>query len=363
MAKRLGVLTSGGDCSGLNAAIRAVVHTAIGCYGYEVYGIRRGTSGLIRRPIEAIPLNLKNCDSSLLRTAGTFLGTTNKDDPFNFPDENGNRTNRSEDFIAGYKELGLDALIGIGGDGSIALLRRLAQQGQIPFVAIPKTIDNDIAHTERAIGYSSVLSVVVEALDRLQSTAASHERIMVLEVMGRDAGHIALSAGIAGGADAILIPEIPYCLHALTRKIQETWARGQEHFIIIVSEAVKTVDGDHLTITYPDNRVRYSGIGQYLGQRTSQLTNRETRFSVLGHTQRGSIPCPWDRVLASAFGKYAVDLVAQGCFDHMVAWQGDKVCHVPIAQVVGNFNVVETDGVLVKTAASLGIYLGEIGAS
>ncbi len=190
--KRIGILTSGGDCSGLNAVIRAVVNCAVDTYGWEVLGIRQATLGLMTRP----PLT----------AGGTMLGTTNKGDPFAFPMADGSVSDRSEEIIAGYHELGLDALIGIGGDGSLAILRRLAQQGGINLVGIPKTIDNDIGVTEHAIGFDTAVNIATEALDRLHFTAASHSRVMILEVMGRDAGHIAISAGIAGGANVILIP-------------------------------------------------------------------------------------------------------------------------------------------------------------
>jgi 6-phosphofructokinase 1 len=207
--RRIGILTSGGDCAGLNAALRAVVHRAVEGYGWEVIGIRQGTAGLLARPVDAQPLEISLFNGTLLRTGGTILGTTNRGDPFDYPLPDGSRLDRSEEVIDGYRQLGLDALIGIGGDGSLDILRRLAQQGGINLVGIPKTIDNDLGHTEVSIGYASAVTVATDALDHLQPTAASHSRVMVLEVMGRDAGHIALSAGIAGGADVILIPEIP----------------------------------------------------------------------------------------------------------------------------------------------------------
>ncbi len=219
-SKRIGILTSGGDCSGLNAVIRAVVHCA--CEkDWEVLGIRQATLGLMARPPQFTKLEIDQVDP-LLTSGGTMLGTTNKGDPFAFPMPDGSLCDRSEEIIAGYHQLGLDALIGIGGDGSLAILRRLAQQGGINLVGIPKTIDNDIGITEHAIGFDTAVNIATEALDRLHFTAASHSRVIILEVMGRDAGHIAIAAGIAGGADVILIPEIPYSIDHICHKIKPT---------------------------------------------------------------------------------------------------------------------------------------------
>ena len=218
MVKRIGVLTSGGDCAGLNAAIRAITHHAIHNYNWQVFGIHKGTTGLITRPLDYRELTIESLGVGIIRSGGTLLGSTNKDNPFNFPNADGTRSDRSNDFIEGYHQLGLDALIGIGGDGSMKILRDLAQKGGINLVTIPKTIDNDLGSTENAIGYATAVDVAMEALDRLQPTAASHQRVMVLEVMGRDAGHIAIASGIAGGADVILVPEISYKLENVYKK-------------------------------------------------------------------------------------------------------------------------------------------------
>src|SRR5215471_5983452 len=224
--KTIGILTSGGDCGGLNAVIRSVVHRAAH-YDWRVLGIRDGTMGLMERPLRASQLDLSVVDGNMMRMGGTILGTTNKGNPFAFPMPDKTTKDRSEEVIAGVRELGLDAVIGIGGDGSFAILRKLAQQGKIPLVGVPKTIDNDIGLTETSIGFDTAVAVATEALDRLQPTAASHARVMLLEVMGRDAGHIALHAGIAGGADIILIPEIPYQIESVARKIQEIRSQGR----------------------------------------------------------------------------------------------------------------------------------------
>ncbi|AFZ20870.1 ATP-dependent 6-phosphofructokinase [Allocoleopsis franciscana] len=356
--KRIGILTSGGDCAGLNAVIRAVTHRAVGTYGWDVMGIYRATQGLMSRPVQAIELDLDKVDS-ILTKGGTMLGTTNKGNPFAFPMPDGTFHDCSEDIIEGYRQLGLDALIGIGGDGSLAILRKIAQQGNLNFVAIPKTIDNDVGITERSIGFDTAVNIATEALDRLHFTAASHDRVMILEVMGRDAGHIAISAGIAGGADVILIPEIPYTLDNVCRKIQEHQAQGRNFSLVVVSEAVCTEQGE--TVTWSDRfgECRLGGIGQYLADRLSTCTGAETRVTVLGHTQRGGIPSPLDRLIASAFGVAAVDLIADEKYDHMVTWQQRQVVYVPIQEALGHYQAVDPQGTLVKTARGLQICLGD----
>jgi 6-phosphofructokinase len=253
-------------------------------------------------------------------------------------------------------------LIGVGGDGSHAIMRRLAQQGGIPYIAIPKTIDNDLGITENSIGFTTAIDVATEALDRLQPTAASHDRVMILEVMGRDAGHIALSAGIAGAADIILIPEIPYDLEGIANKIRSISKRGRNFALVVVSEAVRTENGDPLTIKDISGRQRYGGIGHYLSDRISEVTEAETRFMVLGHVQRGGQPDSTDRILASAFGVRAVDLIYENKFDRMVAWQNRQVVDVPILDAIKHYRAVDVNDTLVRTAMGLGIYIGNVSA-
>ena len=360
---RVGLLTSGGDCAGLNAVIRAVVKRAVLGYGWQVFGIRQATHGLVARPVDAVELTPDSV-AGILHLGGTLLGTTNRGNPFAYPREDGGTVDRSAEIAAGYHELGLGALIGVGGDGSLAILRQLAQQGDWRLIGIPKTIDNDLGHTERAIGFSSAVEIATEAVDRLHVTAASHSRVMVLEVMGRDAGHIALSAGIAGGADVILIPEIPYPLAAVGAKIDERRRRGRDFSIVVVAESVRGQAGE--TITYKDahGQSRYGGIGALVAHQIGLRTQAETRVTVLGHVQRGGSPAPLDRVLASAFGVYAVDLIAAGRFDRMVAWQNRAVVDVAIEEAVAQYQVVDPDDALVHTARGLGIAFGdEIGAT
>ncbi len=357
--KRIGILTSGGDCAGLNAAVRAVVHRAIHGYGWRVFGIRDGSLGLMNRPLDVVELDLSLVTGDMLRQGGTILGTVNKGDPFAYPMPDGSLKDRSSEFVAGYRELGLDALVVIGGDGSMAILNRLCRQGCIPMVGIPKTIDNDVAQTDYAIGYSTALTVASEALDRLAPTAASHHRVMILEVMGRDVGHIALSTGIAGGADVILIPEIHYSLSGITDRIAEVRREGRNHALVVVAEGCKTENGESITQLHLGGEARYGGIGQYLGDRLAELAGAETRVTVLGHDQRGGMPAMRDRLIASAFGVYAVDLISQGRTDRVVAWQHGAVVDVPLSEVAGITRCVDPYGTLANTARGLGIYIGD----
>lgn len=356
--KRIGILTSGGDCAGLNAVIRAVVYRATGTYNWEVLGIRQATNGLMQRPPQALNLDIEKVDP-WLTTGGTMLGTTNTGDPFAYPMPDGSLMDRSEDIIEGYHQLGLSALIGIGGDGSLAILRRIAQQGNLNLVAIPKTIDNDVGITERSIGFDTAVNIATEALDRLHFTAASHSRVMIIEVMGRDAGHIAISAGIAGGADVILIPEIPYTIANICNKLRERQEKGKNYSIIVVAEAVRTEDGEPVTFTNRLGQKRLGGIGQYLADTISTCSGAETRVIVLGHIQRGGTPSPLERLIASAFGVAAVDLIAEEKYDQVVTWQNRQVMSVPIADAISKYSAVDPQGTLVKTAHGLGIYLGD----
>jgi 6-phosphofructokinase 1 len=357
--RRIGILTSGGDCAGLNAIIRAVVNHAKRAHGWDVIGIRNGTDGLLARPVAMTPLDFDSVPGYVMMMSGTILGTTNRGNPFEDRDAAGNLVDHSDIILEGYAALGLDALIGVGGDGSLAILRQLAVKGDWNLVGVPKTIDNDVALTDSATGFSTAVSVATEALDRLHFTAASHQRVMILEVMGRDAGHIALRAGVAGSADVILIPEIPYRMAAITRKITRRAARGKNYSLVIVAESVRTEDGEQLTRTESGGGKRYGGIGHWLAQRLAKDTGAETRVTVLGHLQRGGNPTYVDRLLASSFGVAAVDLIAEGRFDRMVAWQGRRVTDVPLSEVVVGPVLVDPDDPLVHTARALGISLGD----
>ena len=358
MSKKIGILTSGGDCAGLNAVIRAVVHHA-DQLGWEVIGILNGTHGLISRPVAYRVLTPHEFDGNILRMGGTILGTMNKGGVFNYPMPDGTTKDLSGDIIEGVKMLGLDAIIGIGGDGSFAILKKLAEMGGFKMVGIPKTIDNDLGHTEVSVGFDTAVAVATEALDRLQPTAASHDRVMVLEVMGRDAGHIALAAGVAGGADVILIPEIAYKLENIAQKIADVKESGRNFGLVVVSEAVKTENGEKAQVTYADGQVRYGGIGQYIADKLSEMTGSESRVTVLGHVQRGSQPSSFDRIIASAFGVHAVKLIQEGKFDRMVSWNNRKVMDVPIEDAIAAYQDVHEDDTLVETARGLGISFGD----
>lgn len=356
--KRIGILTSGGDCAGLNAVIRAVTHCGVGVHGWKVLGICKATLGLMSRPAQVMPLEMEKVDR-LVAMGGTILGTTNKGDPFAFPMADGTVVDRSAEIIEGYHSLGLDALIGVGGDGSLAILRKIAQQGGINLVGIPKTIDNDVGITERSIGFDTAVNIATEAIDRLHFTAASHNRVMIVEVMGRDAGHIALNAGIAGGAHIILIPEIAYKMENIGRYIKKRQTLGQDYTIVVVSEAVCTDSGEVVQQTGQFGEFHLGGIGQYLADEIATQTGAETRVTVLGHTQRGGISSPLDRILASAFGVGAVELVAQRKYDYMVTWQNRQVVSVPILDAIKDYRAVDPEETLVKTARGLGICFGD----
>lgn len=357
--KRIGILTSGGDCAGLNAVIRAVVLHAT-TLGWDVVGILDGTHGLLCEPPQIKPLTVADVDTVVLRQGGTILGTTNKGDPFAYPMPDGTTKDRSGEIINNWKKLNLEAMIGIGGDGSLAILQRLANQGGIPLIGIPKTIDNDLGMTETAVGFDTAVAVATEALDRLQPTAASHDRIMVLEVMGRDAGHIALACGIAGGADVILIPEIPYTMEKIAAHITRIREdQGRNFALVVVSEAVRATDGSTLTRDFHGGQKRLGGIGMHIAEQISGLCNAETRVTALGHVQRGGQPSPQDRMLAAAFGVHAVQLIKDDKKDRMVAWSHREVIDVSISEAIKQNRQVEMDSTLMRTARGMGICFGD----
>lgn len=351
--KRVGILTSGGDCPGLNTVIRAVVSHATLTYGWEVVGISYATKGLQEKT--TVPLTLHGLDlrgiDPLLSMGGTILGSINKGDTLAHVDE----------IMAGYQALKLDALIGIGGDGSLAILSKLQHQGNWQFIAIPKTIDNDVALTERVVGFDTAVNTVVDALNRLTFTAASHDRVMIVEVMGRTAGHLALHSGIAGGADVILIPEIPYTIKDICAHLGELRDRWGRRFAIVV-----VAEGAHI----PDDSLNYAacskpscGIGQLIADELRSCSHEtiDIRAAVLGHIQRGGIPSALDRLVASAFGKAAVDLIANGKSGEMVAWQNGEVVALPLEAVLAKSpSLVDPHNYLVETARSLGIYVGNL---
>ena len=354
--KKIGILTSGGDCGGLNAAIRSIFFRAKNKYGMTVFGIKNGTTGLVQRPLDFIELNQKTFSGYLLKQGGTFLGTTNKGS-LKAKDK---IVDQEKLLIDGYHQLGLDGLIIIGGDGSMNILQKIAKKGNLKIVAIPKTIDNDVGATDFSIGFDTAVNVATQALDNLHSTAVSHSRSMILEVMGRDAGHIALSSGIAGGADVILIPEIKYSIKGIINKLNEMKKRDVKHSLIVVAEAVKMENGKKVIHEFKDGQKRLGGIGEYIANQIMSKTDIECRVTALGHVQRGAPPTANDRILASAFGVYAVDLLKKGKFDKMVAYKNRKIIDVTINEAIKTYKNVERNDPLVETALSLGIYIGDI---
>lgn len=354
--KRIGILTSGGDCPGLNAVIRAVVSHATLTYDWIVVGIPYATQGLLERKVVALnrhSMDLRGIDP-LLNMGGTILGTVSK----------GDTLAQAEELIASYHALELDGLVAIGGDGSLGILHQIALQGNWNLIAIPKTIDNDVALTEWAIGFDTAVNTVTEALNRLTFTAASHDRVMIVEVMGRGAGHLALHSGIAGGADVILIPEIPYSIEGICthlKNLREQWSR--KFAIVVVAEGIKPVPGSPLCGGDAAGLPSGCGMGQYIADQISRCSDHpvELRVSVLGHIQRGGIPLALDRTLAAAFGKTAVDLVAQNQRNQMVAWQSGRVVAVPLEVALAQSPTsVDPNSPLVQTARSLGTYVGEV---
>ena len=347
--RKIGVLTSGGDCAGLNAVIRAVTDAAAG-RGWEVLGLRNGHLGLLQSPPEVTPLTLDSVRADLLRLGGTVLGTTTKGDPFAYPGAGGAKIDRSGEVLAALKALAIDALVVIGGDGSMRLFDRLLTPAGIPWVGVPKTIDNDVPGTEFAVGFYTAVEVVSQALDRLATTAASHGRIMVLEVMGRDSGFIALYGGIAGGADAILMPEFAYDLDAVAAHVRQITPDRPSPVLVVVAEGARQPK---------EERRKKANVGFAIAKGLESRTGFDSRCTVLGHVQRGGAPGAFDRVLGSAFGARAVHVLAAGESKRMVAWRGGFVTDIPINEVVSGPSFVSADSQIVRTARRLGIYLGE----
>ncbi len=360
MSKRIGVVTGGGDCPGLNAVIRAVAKASAN-RGWDCIGVLGGYEGLLELR-QTIPLDYQIL-SGLLPRGGTILGTANRG---RFSAKVGHGENRAlpkellEGVKAGMDSLGLFALVSIGGDGSLSIAQQLFEYG-IPVVGVPKTIDNDLEGTLFTFGFDSAVSCATDALDRLHTTAESHNRVMVLEVMGRYAGWIALYAGVAGGADVILIPEIPFSYESVCTKIQERVNLGKNFTIIIVAEGARGKDGGFITSRAHSKtgEARLGGIGTIVSAEIEKCTGKESRVCVLGHLQRGGSPTTFDRALCSIFGATAVELIAAGEFGKMVAFTGPQVGSIKISDAIGKLKVVRPDGNLVRTARALGICFGD----
>ncbi|MDA8376151.1 MAG: ATP-dependent 6-phosphofructokinase [Planctomycetia bacterium] len=359
--KRVGVLTSGGDCPGLNAVIRAIAKTAIQQYGIEVWGIEDGFIGLIQNRMQ--PMRVTDV-SNILTLGGTILGTNNKCDPRRYAIKNNgqihyaNVTDRCLEHIALRQ---LDALIVIGGDGSMAVAGHLIQQG-VACIGVPKTIDNDLIGTDVTFGFGTAVAIASDAIDRIHTTAASHHRAMIIEVMGRNAGWIALHAGMASGADVILIPEIPFDIRKICGAVVQRSNQGKRSSILCISEGAMPKGGKQTVArmdpTSPDP-IRLGGVGQVVGTEIEKATGIETRTAVLGHVQRGGEPTAADRVLATQFGYAAVELLAQDRMGRLVALQAGKITDVDIMEVVGKQRLVPLDSPLLQAARAIGTCFGD----
>lgn len=357
--RRIGVLTGGGDCPGLNAVIRGVVKAALNDFRYEVVGIMDSFDGLIQPCCTKM---LSESDvSGILHRGGTILGSTNRGNPFEHTvTENGKEVVKdiSEIVIRRIRDLNIDALVVIGGDGTQKIALEFFKRG-VPLVGVPKTIDNDLSCTDITFGFDTAVNTVTDAIDKLHTTAESHHRIMAIEVMGRDAGWIALYAGMAGGADVILIPEIPFKMDAICSKIRERAELGRKFSLVCVAEGAKA-DGEESTFHETvDGQKRLGGIGQKVADRISEMTGIESRVTVLGHVQRGGTPSPFDRVLATRFGYMAVKLISERKFGHMVGLRTPKIVSSPIADAVGTYKLVDLKSDVVETARGMGICLGD----
>jgi ATP-dependent phosphofructokinase / diphosphate-dependent phosphofructokinase len=348
----IGIATGGGDAPGLNAVIRAATRAAILGHKWKVIGIPDGFDGLIW-PEKSFELTLERV-SGILPRGGTILGTTNRGNPFSYKiEENGKEVVRdiSDQVIANTKKLGIDAVITIGGDGSQKIGHELFLKG-MKVVGVPKTIDNDLSATELTFGFDTALHTVSDAIDKIHTTAASHHRVMVVEVMGRDCGWIALAGGIAGGAHVILIPEIPFSIDNVCKSIADREKTGRDFTIVVVAEGVK------LQNEFKEQR-RASTVGNLIGNAIAHRSHKEVRVSVLGHIQRGGTPSPFDRVLATRFGVAAVELVAKREFGKMVALRAGSIVTVDLVSAIGRLKSVHPDGELVHTARAIGIGFGD----
>ncbi len=360
ICKTLGILTGGGDCPGINAVIRAVAKKAMYDYDMRIIGIEDGYEGMVHNRHR----HLSNRDvSGILTLGGTILGTTKKINPYRYPVKRGEKldfTDMSKRAINNIKELGLDCLVVIGGDGTLGIAYKFFRDG-LPIVGIPKTIDNDILGTDLTFGFDTAMSIATEGIDRLHTTAQSHHRVMVVEVMGHNAGWLALCSGMAGGGDIILIPEIPYKISAIVERVRERHKTGKRFSIVVIAEGAKPKGGSVVIqrmVKESSDPIRLGGVGFVLGDQIEKATGIETRAVVMGHLQRGGSPTSFDRLLATQLGSKAVDLIVSGSFGNMVAMQSSKLVKVSLKDVAKGHRSVPTDSPLIKTAISLGTSFG-----
>jgi 6-phosphofructokinase 1 len=358
---RIAINTGGGDAPGLNAVIRAIVLSSIN-RGWEVYGIRRGYDGLFTEG-GVVPLDQKSV-RGITHLGGTILGTTNRGSPLETPVKRPDGTvevvDRSDTIVEAIRSHGIDGLIAIGGDGSFKIASRLAAKG-LPVIGVPKTIDNDLRATQMTFGFSTAVQTATDALDKLHSTAEAHQRVMVVELMGRHTGWIALYAGLAGTVDVILIPEIPYDLHKVCEKIEDRYRSGREFALVVAAEGAFEQGGEphFIAKARPGAAARYGGVADKLAQQIAECTSHETRSLVLGHLQRGGPPNAEDRLLSLRFGSAAVEFAAQGKWGTMVALNPPNVEAVPLEEAIGGIKSVPPDSDMVRTARSLGTSFGD----
>jgi len=359
--RRIGILTGGGDCPGINAVIRAVAKKAILEHGMEVIGIEDGYDGLIHRRHRRLAYDDV---SGILTLGGTILGASKTSNPYKYAVLRGKRTvfqDVSKKAVRTVKDLGLDDLVCIGGDGTLGIAHRLQEDG-VPVVGVPKTIDNDIRGTDVTFGFDTAVSIAAEAIDRIHTTAQSHHRVMIVEVMGHRAGWIALHAGVAGGGDIILIPEIPFAVEAVIAKVAERRRRGRRFSIVVIAEGAKPIGGDIVIkkiVAASADPVRLGGVGFVLQEQLEKATGTEARTVVLGHLQRGGSPTASDRILATRLGAEAVDLIIRGRHGRMVAVQDGKIVSVPLKVAAGGPRTVPPDDPLIAAARSIGTTFGD----
>ncbi|HAR64422.1 MAG: 6-phosphofructokinase [Candidatus Margulisiibacteriota bacterium] len=358
MTKRIGILTAGGDCPGLNAVIRAIAKKAIYCHNWEVFGFHDGLLGLIENRYTQLS---EKSASGIITRGGTILGTSNKGDPFSYYKPGAlEPVDVSEQTIKNVRDLGIDTLITIGGDGTQGIAYKLFKKG-LPVIGIPKTIDNDLYGTDQTFGFDTAVSIATEAIDRIHTTAQAHHRIMLVEVMGRYAGWIALSSGLAGGGDIILLPEFPYNLEKIIEKIIERKNTGKTFTIVVVSEgAHEEGKGYFVRKIVKDSMepIRLGGVSYLLAQQLEDATDSEARATVLGHVQRGGTPTAYDRILATEFGTGAVDLAQKEQFGTMVSLSNNRIVSIPLEEVASKLRLVTTDNPLIKAALDTGVSFG-----
>ena len=359
--KNLGVLTAGGDCPGLNAVIRAVSKTAMNDYGMNVIGFRDGFFGLVKN--KSIQLHRDDV-SGILTRGGTILGTSNRHNPFRWAEERKGKIihrNMSRNAVTTYRRLRLDGLVCIGGEGTMAIAGELIKCG-LNVVGVPKTIDNDLAGTDQTFGFDTAVQTATEAIDKLHDTAQSHHRVMIVETMGRYAGWLTLAAGIAGGGDIILLPEIHYDIRKICAVLAARTRFGKRFSIVVVAEGARPHGGDMVVSKIDKSShdpIRLGGIGQFLARQIEETGGLETRVTVLGHLQRGGTPTSYDRVLCTRYGVFAAHLAGQSCYGNMAALRGTEIVSVPIASIAGKVRTVPLDHPLIATARSVGTCFGD----